>query len=81
MRSPVIPVQTSSPSAPRRRLGPVAAAVVAVALSVTMVACSDSDPNETPAPGGTESPSGEVRAPNGTSMDATPINAGTAAGG
>ena len=57
------------------------AAIAAVGLGLTMVACSDSGVGETPAPGGTESPTSDVRAPNGTSMGDTPINAGTPAGG
>ena len=59
---------------PRR----AAVAVVVGAVSMATVACSDEEV-EVPSPGGTESPTSDVRAPNGTTMGAPPINAGTPA--
>jgi len=80
--TPDHPSTSGSPVAgPRRHRGVVVTAVAAVALSVSMVGCSDSDVDETPVPGDTESPTGTVMAPSGTNMGAPPINAGTVAGG
>jgi hypothetical protein len=55
----------------------LAVPIAAVALG----ACSNADPVESPPPGGTRPPSSDapVRAPNGTTMGAPPINAGTGA--
>ena len=52
--TPDHPSTSGSPVAgPRRHRGVVVTAVAAVALSVSMVGCSDSDVDETPVPGGT----------------------------
>jgi hypothetical protein len=48
-------------------------------VAVALGACSNGNPANSPAPGGTRAPSPDatVRAPNGTNMGASPINAGT----
>lgn len=64
---------------PSRRFRRAAACVLLAAFGVT--ACSDDEPSESPAPGGTSDQldGSIVRAPNGTNMGAPPINAGTPA--
>jgi hypothetical protein len=55
--------------------------IAAVSLTLGTAACSDADPAESPAPGGTQGPTeaSDVRAPNGTNMGAVPANQGTVA--